>query len=403
MKLSRKPKQGDPDIKRIRSVLDAVLDYSEAQAWQGFDKHDALNSPILNALMGWSRVTRIIAIQSVMRFPVNPRPLLLCPRTFNPKGLALFISGLLDREAADGNPAHLVRVAHLIRKLDELAVKTASGGIAWGYQYPWQDLGFFAPRGTPNAVVTAFVCEAFLAAHRRLREPALLARVEAAIPFFLGDLRKLKDEPDELCLSYMPLTMTMRVLDVSILIASVLAQFARQAYRPEWLPTARRLAGYVVNRQTAYHAWFYTDPPADSPVRHDNYHTGFILDALARYMEATGDYQWRERYANGLAFYADHLFEPNGAPRWMSDRRYPYDIHGAAQGILTFARHMDTHGELARNIARWALDEMYNADGRFYYQKTRWFTKKFTQLRWCNAWMVRALAALEQRMRSEIG
>ena len=356
-------------------------------------RSDALNSPILEALCGWSRVTRLIAVQAVMRSPVNVRPILMTPRTFNPKGLALFMRGLLDRYALDGNEEHLVRVRALATQLDAMAVVTPSGGRAWGYQYPWQDLGFFALRGTPNAVVTAFVCEAFLAAHRQLKEPEWLSRVEAAIPFFLGDLQRLKDEPEELCLSYMPLPMNMRVMDVSILVASVLAQFARQASQPQWFESAKRLACYVVRRQTDYHAWFYTDPPGDSPIRHDNYHTGFILDALSDYMDATGEREWQSQYDAGLAFYAKHLFEANGAPRWMSDRGYPYDIHGAAQGILTFSRHMKTHGDLARRIVDWALAEMYNPQGRFYHQRTRWYTKKFTQLRWCNAWMVRALAA----------
>ena len=216
------------ELTRIERVLDAVLDYSEAQDWQGFDKHDALNSPILSALLGWNRLTRILAVQAVMRSPVNQRPLLRTPRTFNPKGLALFMRGLLDRYAVDREQHHLVRLRALLVQLDAMAVATPSGGHAWGYQYPWQDLGFFAPRGTPNAVVTAFVCEALLAAHRQSGAADLLARVEKAIPFFLGDLQRLKNEPEELCLSYMPLPMTMRVLDVSILIASVLAQFARQ-------------------------------------------------------------------------------------------------------------------------------------------------------------------------------
>jgi hypothetical protein len=386
---------------RIERVLDAVLDFSEAQDWQGFDKHDALNSPVVSALFGWSRWTRILAVQAVMRSPVNLRPLLQTPRTFNPKGLALFMRGLLDRYAVDHGPHHLVRMRALLAQLDAMAVVTPSGGRAWGYQYPWQDLGFFAPRGTPNAVVTAFVCEALLAAHRQSGDADLLTRVEKAIPFFLCDLQRLKDEPEELCLSYMPLPMTMRVMDVSILIASVLAQFARQAGQPQWLEHARRLACYVVRRQTDYHAWFYTDPSGDSPIRHDNYHTGFILDALASYMQASGDFQWQSQYDAGLAFYATHLFEPNGAPRWMSDRAYPYDIHGAAQGILTFSRHLDTHGDLALRIANWAMDEMYDPEGRFYHQRTRWYTKKFTQLRWCNAWMVRGLAALEREMYGE--
>jgi len=386
---------------RVNAVLDAVLDYSEGQGWQGFDKHDALNSPVLNALFGWSRATRLLAVQAVMRVPFNLRPLLWTPRTYNPKGLALFALGLLDRHCLDGSPAHLRRIHALFAQLEAMSVRTASGGNAWGYQYPWQDLGFFAPRGTPNAVVTAFVCEAYLAAHRQLGNSALLAPVEKAIPFFLGDLQRLKDEPEELCLSYMPLPMTMRVMDVSILIASVLAQFAHQSGQTQWREPARRLACYVVRRQTDYHAWFYTDPPGDSPIRHDNYHTGFILDALENYMNATGERQWQPQYDAGLKFYAENLFQPDGAPRWMSDRAYPYDIHGAAQGILTFSRHLDFQGGLAGRIARWAVDEMYNPEGRFYYQRTRWYTKKFTQLRWCNAWMVRGLAALAKGMHDQ--
>jgi hypothetical protein len=35
----------------------------------------------------------------------------------------------------------------------------------------------------------------------------------------------------------------------------------------------------------------------------------------------------------------------------------------------------------------------YDLEGRFYYQQTRFYTKKFTFLRWCNAWMCRALAS----------
>jgi hypothetical protein len=392
---------GEIGFGRIEAVVDAVLDWSEAQGWQGFDKHDALNSPILETLFGWNRVTRLLSVQAVMRSPVNLRPLLGTRRTFNPKGLALFVRALLDLHAIDRDERHLARVRTLIAQLDAMAVTTPSGGRAWGYQYPWQDLGFFAPRGTPNAVVTAFVCEALLAAHRELGDPALLARVGAAIPFFLGDLQKLKDEPEELCLSYMPLPMTMRVMDVSILIASVLAQHAKQSNDPRFLDTARRLACYVVRRQTDYHAWWYTDPPADSPIRHDNYHTGFILDALENYMAATDERQWQPQYDAGLRFYAEKLFEPDGAPRWMSDQSFPHDIHGAAQGILTFSRHLDTYGPLAKRITGWAIDTMYDPEGRFYHQRTRWYTKTFTQLRWCNAWMVRGLAALLLGMHRE--
>ena len=37
---------------------------------------------------------------------------------------------------------------------------------------------------------------------------------------------------------------------------------------------------------------------------------------------------------------------------------------------------------------------MYDPAGYFYYQKTILYTKRFCLLRWCNAWMARALAAV---------
>ena len=117
---------------------------------------------------------------------------------------------------------------------------------------------------------------------------------------------------------------------------------------------------YVINQQTDYHAWWYTDPPTDSRISHDNYHTGFILDALQRYMDATGDYQWQQNYDDGLKFYADKLFNDDGSPRWMHDVDFPHDIHGAAQGILTFSRHGEAYPGLAEKITRWTLDNMYH-------------------------------------------
>lgn len=151
---------GEVSQAELGAVLDRVLSYSEQQNWQGYDKHDGLNCGLVRALFGWSRWSRLIAIQAMMRSPINLRPLLRQPKVSNPKGLALFVLGLLDRYAPEPAPQHLQRARSLIARLDELAVPVAGGARAWGYQYPWQDLGFYAPAGTPNAVVTAFVCEA---------------------------------------------------------------------------------------------------------------------------------------------------------------------------------------------------------------------------------------------------
>jgi len=378
-------------------ILDHTYLWCKSQNFRGYNKHDGLNSPILRSFLGWAKWPRIIAIQGVMRFPCNIRPLLLVPRTINPKGLALLTLGLLDRFKTSGNQEFLAEAEKLLAMLDKCRNRSAEwSGACWGYPYPWQDLGFFAPTNTPNAVVTSFVCEAFLDAYRLTGRREYLETVKSAAVFFLSDLTVIEDKPESLCLAYMPLPMSMKVMDVSILVGAVLAQLAALTSDSAYLNEARRLVTYVVSKQTDYGAWYYTDPPEDSPIGHDNYHTGFILDALWRYMESTNDWRWKPEYAAGLKFYAEKLFNTDGSPRWMSDQDYPHDIHGAAQGLITFSlatKNGYKHKNLTDQIFAWAMKNMYNRQGRFYYQNRLLYTKKFTLLRWCNAWMFRGISS----------
>lgn len=376
----------------VENVLDKVLLYSRKNNFRGHNKHDGLNSPVLSALLGWGKWPRMVAIQGVMRFPVNLRPVLLVPKTYNPKGLSLFVRGLLSRYDVTRKKQFLDDAEKLLDILASIKSPGQWSGCCWGYHYPWRDPGFFAPVNTPNAVVSAFVCEALLDAYAITKRSSYLNAVASCIEFFVNDLTVLKDTKSELCLSYMPLPMNMRVMDVSILIGAVIGRYGHLARDKKYDEIGFRLVNYVVNRQTDEGAWYYTDPPDQSHIRHDNYHTGFILDALSRYMESSSNYTWRHTYDVGLDFYAKKLFNKDGSPRWMSHIDYPHDIHGAAQGIITFSRHNGEYPHLAMKIAEWALENMYSKEGRFFYQKTRRYTKKFTLLRWCNGWMYLALA-----------
>ncbi|WP_057832654.1 hypothetical protein [Colwellia sp. TT2012] len=377
-------------------ILVDTLSYCKKEKYRGFNKHDGLNSPILNFFLGWAKWPRLIAIQGVMRFPINLRPLLLIPKTYNPKGLSLFVRSYLNLYETTKDQAYLVEAEYLLKLLLDVKSDLNNNSTAWGYHYPWQDMGFFAHKKMPNAVVSAFVCESFLHAYKVTKNEKYLNVVEQCINFFMRDLSVLKDDENELCLSYMPVEMTMRVMDVSILIGCVIAKYC--IYRPsdKLSKIAFRLINYVVNQQTDEGAWYYTDPSEDSHIRHDNYHTGFILDALWFYMEESGNNQWMPQYRKGLDFYAKNLFNNDGAPKWMSDKELPYDIHGAAQGIITFSRHKNEYSELVDNIYHWTITNMYNQKGFFYYQKNQYFTKKFNLLRWCNGWMSLALSVKQK-------
>jgi len=377
----------------LNEILDATYRWSREREFKGYNKHDALNSPVVRLFMGWTRWLRIIAIQVVMRLPFNVRPLLLTKKTYNPKGLALFISGLVDRYRAGGGDIQLERAIELEEILESQRCRGDWSGYSWGYHYAWQDLNFYVENGVPNAVVTVFVCEAYLDLYEVTKDLKYFDIASQGITFLTQDLPTLYRGEEELCLSYVPLQANKaRVMDVSILIAALLERHGCLGRSDLNKDTARKLVNYVVRRQTEEGAWFYTDPPERSPIRHDNYHTGFILDALNRYRSYAETAAFDSQFSKGLAFYREHLFNEDSSPRWMSDQSYPHDVHGAAQGLLSFSEQFLSNRAFLDSLSSWLIVNLYSGNGRFYYQKLRWFTKRVTYMRWCNAWAFRALA-----------
>lgn len=384
-------------LERAEAALMATLELSRRRDYAGFNKHDGLNSPLLGLLCGWSRPSRLVAIQAVMRSPVDPRSLLGVPATRNPKGIGLFANAYLDLHAARGDDRWLDEGLRLLAWLLENP-STGFRGLSWGYPYPWQDVGFFASRHFPNRVVTCWIGFAFAEAARRTgREEYRRALVRIA-DFLTGEPRVLFDSPEQKCYTYVPdPSVSWAVMDVPALVGAFLAESGAILERPEMAAEAERLVRWVVDKQTADGAWYYTHPPADSHITHDNYHTAIILECLDRYRGASGDDRFEAASRRGLAFYRDRLFSSGWAPRWMSDREYPHDIHGAASAVLCFTREAvrdPSWWEPAAGVLRWALDTMYDPRGFFYYQQTRWGTKRFLLMRWANAWMCRALAAV---------
>jgi hypothetical protein len=70
-----------------------------------------------------------------------------------------------------------------------------------------------------------------------------------------------------------------------------------------------------------------------------------------------------------------------------------------AQSIITLLafRDIDPGGaEFARSVYRWAMDHMWDRDGYFYYQVFPYLTNRLSYMRWSQAWMLLALAALRE-------
>ena len=387
-------------------ILEEVLAWSKDQDYAGHSKHDALNSPVLELLSFGLKVPRLVYTQTLMRLPINMRGLCGVPRLRNPKGVGLFAHALLDRAAGEGAVGAVPEADDLLKWLIDHPSPWADGtgtselrGMGWGYHYPWQDAGFFQPRHFPNRVVTSWIALAFIRGYEVTGRSQYLDVAQQACTFLLDNPRRLVDTPDQLCLSYVPLDdIEVAVMDVSVLTAAVCAWVSKHVpERVELRETARRLTSFVADKQTDYGAWFYTWPAKDSHITHDNYHTGIILDCIADVMRALDTDEFMDVYRKGLEHYRKDLFLDSGAPKWMNDKEFPHDIHGAAAGILCFTRAAQMlddpqWAEQAEKVLNWTLSNLYSGRGCFYYQRTRWVTKRFCLMRWCNGWMCRALA-----------
>jgi hypothetical protein len=377
-------------------VLERAIETGRAIDFSGWSKHDGLNARWLEKLAGESRPRRLIAIQAVMRAPFNVRPLVGVRTARNAKGLSLFSRALLSRYKLGGREQDATEARGL---LDWLVANPSPGfdRKCWGYPYPWQDVGFFAPRYLPNRVVTSFVVQSLLDGYEVLGEQRYLDAASDAVQFLLTAPKTMYEDETHRCVSYVPDTsIDWIVMDVSALSGAVAARLGALTGDPSLITEGGRLVRYVVSKQTDEGAWFYAEPPSASHITHDNYHTGFILDAISQYGRCAGSEEFRAAYDKGIDFYRRRLFESDGAARFMNDKLYPIDIHGCAQGVITFAlqqRYHGTGGDMSGRVLDWTLANMWDPDsGWFYYQKRAHYRTAVRELRWCQAWMSWALA-----------
>lgn len=383
---------------RYQQALRDVLAYGKAQKYAGYSKFDAMNSPFLRVMsLGLPPIQWAMA-QAVYRFPLNVRPLFGVKKGINPKAMGLFALGnLLASQTDDDNKDNYIAEArHILQWLMDNRAKGYSG-MSCGYNYIWPNLRFTAPQNFPNLVVTGNVIIAFLTAYELLGDDVYLETARSSVDFILQDLNTLIDTATERAISYVPGSKWI-VLNNQGLAAVIMAWVAKHTNEDDLRDRARRHIQFLLNQQTDYGAWYYAHPPESSPVTHDNYHTGNVLDWLLYYKLHTGDDSVMEAYRTGLDFYLNNLFLPDGTPKHRYNVDAPHDIHSAAQGCTTFSRaamHVDvSYLDHAKRVVNWAIDNMRAPDGGYYYMKGRLGTNHTRLMHWNEGLMSVGLGSL---------
>ena len=380
-----------------KNILIDVLEAAKAKDYAGYSKFDALNSRFLKMLALGNKWMRLIITQAIMRSSINFRPLLGVKKSRNPKGIAQFARAYLFLYRETGEEEYLHEAKRLLRWLVENP-SVNQKNLCWGYNFIWQNTIFLQDLFEPNVIVTIFVGEALIHAYRVTGNREYLECANSVGRFILNDVPILYDNGDERAIAYVLRNVDAIVLNNNVLAGAFLIKLWKETRNDELRVVAEKLLNYTYRKRTDYYAWFYTYPEGKSPIKHDNYHTGGILDGFIEYFEETDDDRYMDAYWSGLEYYMTYLFEPDGAPRWMNDSRYPHDIHGSAQGIVSFTKagkHRAGYFEQAEKIADWTLKNLYREKTEdFAYRKGRFHKWNYSLMRWCNAWMARAFGEL---------
>ena len=138
--------------------------YCEKEEFKGWDPYDGLNSKFFNSIpiKNWD-IARLLWIQLFKRSPINLRKLFLVQKDYNPKAIALLLSGYcnlytISKESDIFGSSEDIKKT--INYLSELLISLQSkgySGACWGYNFDWQARRlFYFKKGTPNVVVTSF-------------------------------------------------------------------------------------------------------------------------------------------------------------------------------------------------------------------------------------------------------
>ncbi len=377
----------------FQTAHDQLFAWCQEHDFAGHDPFDALNSRLFRATpFAQSRNARLIFTQAIKRSPADLRALMRVPTERNAKGIALFTLAEIANHRRTQTKESEAAVREFISGLLAMKVDGYSG-TCWGYNFDWQSRNFFAPRGTPTIVPTAFAARALIEAGIYLQE------ARSVCDFIVNDLPRTVDTETEVCFSYAPNTNT-RIFNASLLAAEVLASVGHQTGEQELLDLAYRAARYVVNNQQPDGSWLYGTDPKQSWI--DNFHTAFILFSLKRIADILiRKNEFQPALERGYRYWKSTFFLADGWPKYYDHELYPADAHAAASAIVTFleCRELDDDAlALAQKVANWTIQNLRDRRGFFYYQRRRFYTVRKPYMRWTQAWMLYARSRLLEEL-----
>jgi polysaccharide biosynthesis protein VpsJ len=383
-------------------IAESLLVQCRASDYAGYDPFDGLNSSLFrNLRLGQLPYAGIAWLQFHKRSPVNLRSIVGVPRARNPKGIALMILGLVERERRCDDGSSLREAIALGEwLLEQRSDRTVWRHSAWGYHFDWAARAFFVPRGTPNAITTCYVARA-LYALAQLSQDSRFSDAAADAGLFLDSL--YRQDGEQGYYAYIPGESAF-VHNANLWTAALVAETAQRAGEAQLMHRALTAARHSVSMQRADGAWAYGTRAHHSFV--DGFHTGYNLEALNALQRSAATGEFGSAITRGMDYYRQHFFLSDGTVKYYDTTIWPLDTHSVAQALITLLTISGAEEDksLANRVFERAVQTLYMPTrSRFVYQKTRFATNRINYLRWTQAWAFYALSIYASRVDHSAG
>lgn len=379
---------------KVKKSLEDVARWVEGHNYRAYDPGDG-DLSFLRHLTFNAHFPKRLLTAAVLRMPFHIRPWIgIRPHT-STKGMGYMGWGYVKMYALTGKGEYRGRAEYCFDWL----IQNRSAGYeqyCWGNHFSFSTRAGTIPKHMPTIVWSSLIGLAFLESYEVLGNPKYL-KVAASTAEWVKTLPRERTSRGT-CLSYVPF-MQSSIHNSNMLGAALLARVGVHTKDHEAMDLAKEAVTYSCLRQNADGAWLYGEAPKYHWI--DNFHTGYNLDCLKRYIDATGDREYEANLESGFEYFKRHFFEADGLPKYYHDTADPIDIQCAAQAIdtLAFLSDIDPSAlNLAAKVARWTIDNMQDRDGHFYYRDLRWMKVRTPMFHWGQGTMFKALAHLLSRL-----
>ena len=393
------------DLVSLEKSLIQIERYCHEQKYKGYSLYDSHNSIIPFEKFG--HTISFLSNQVFKRSPINLRKIFGVRKSINPKGMGLLLHSysLIMKH----NLIEIEGINNITKEIFEWLYNNQSKGYSgscWGYNYDWpRSDGSMFHAYTPSVVVTAFISRGLMAYYDVSNEPRVKELIDSAIQFVKKDIHctQLKNSR---CYSYTPVQRDL-VVNASLLAAEIFAYSDQLNKKSEYKEIVKEVVNYTIDMQNEDGSWYYSHSVKNNqPKDQIDFHQGYVVDSLdiLNNIYLFNRTDLNEAIKNGVAYYREKQFHPDGYCYWRIPKIWPVDIHNQSQGIITHARFNSLdpdHLSFAHQIWKWTNKNMRANKGHYYYQKYAFFTNKTNYFRWAQCWMFLAhtklLIALKQK------